>query len=44
MRDKLSYCAEGIYNTSEQQKLYDLVFTFDKLSDYNEISDLLCSK
>ena len=44
MRHKLSYCAEDIYSTSEQQKLFDLIFSFEKLADYDEVFNLLCSK
>jgi len=44
MRGKLSHCAEDIYSIPEQQKLFNLILTFEKLTDHNEIFDLLCSK
>ena len=44
MRGKLGSCAEGFYSTGEQQKLFDLFYAFEKLSDHNELLNLLCSK
>jgi 2-methylcitrate dehydratase PrpD len=41
MRGKLAYCADGLYDGETQQKLFDLVFSFETLSGYGEITDIL---
>jgi 2-methylcitrate dehydratase PrpD len=41
MRGKLKYCADGLYDGDVQQKLFDLIFSFDSLSGYGEIMDIL---
>jgi 2-methylcitrate dehydratase PrpD len=41
MRRKLVYCADGFYGEPVQQKLFDLIFSFENLSDYGEIADIL---
>jgi 2-methylcitrate dehydratase PrpD len=42
MRDKLRYCAEDIFDETKQQRLFDLIFSFETLSSYDEIINLLC--